>query len=126
LPFETIITSAWIFTMSNLKQVSTTEFPTEVLKSSIPVVVDFYADWCPPCRMLGPILDRLSIEFDGRIKFVKVNSDLESGLANSYQVTGLPTLVFLKDGEVAGQLAGLPPEKELRTALIDWLASDKS
>ncbi len=107
--------------MSSLKQISANEFQTEVVDSKLPVVVDFYADWCPPCRMLGPILDRLSQEFDGRLKFVKVNSDQEAALANSFEVTGLPTLVFIEKGEVVGQFAGLPPEKELKEELIKWL-----
>jgi thioredoxin 1 len=107
--------------MSNLQQITAREFQSEVIDSNLPVVVDFYADWCPPCRMLGPILDRLSEEFAGRLKFVKVNSDQESALANSYEVTGLPTLVFIEKGEVVGQFAGLPPEKELKAELINWL-----
>jgi thioredoxin 1 len=107
--------------MSNLQQITAREFQSEVIDSNLPVVVDFYADWCPPCRMLGPILDRLSEEFAGRLKFVKVNSDQESALANSYEVTGLPTLVFIENGEVVGQFAGLPPEKELKAELINWL-----
>jgi thioredoxin 1 len=107
--------------MSNLQQITAREFQSEVIDSNLPVVVDFYADWCPPCRILGPILDRLSEEFAGRLKFVKVNSDQESALANSYEVTGLPTLVFIENGEVVGQFAGLPPEKELKAELINWL-----
>jgi thioredoxin 1 len=107
--------------MSNLQQIDATSFQAQVLESKLPVVVDFYADWCPPCRMLGPILDRLSTEFVGRISFVKVNSDEEPELASRYEVTGLPTLVFIENGEVVGQFAGLPPEKELRTELLNWL-----
>lgn len=104
-----------------MQQITAQNFQTEVIESTLPVVVDFYADWCPPCRMLGPILDRLSVEFAGRLKFVKVNSDHESVLANSFEVTGLPTLVFIEKGEVVGQFAGLPPEKELKEELTKWL-----
>lgn len=107
--------------MSSLQQITANQFQSEVIDSNLPIVIDFYADWCGPCRMLGPILDRLSVEFAGRIKFVKVNTDQESALANSFEVTGLPTLVFMERGEVVGQFAGLPPEKELKEELIKWL-----
>lgn len=107
--------------MSQLQQISSANFASEVLDSRLPVVIDFYADWCPPCRRLGPILDRLSTEFVGRINFVKINSDEEGELANSFGVTGLPTLVFMENGEVVGQFAGLPPEKELKDELLKWL-----
>jgi thioredoxin 1 len=107
--------------MSQLQQINASNFEAEVINSRLPVLIDFYADWCPPCRRLAPILDRLSTEFAGRINFVKVNSDEEGELASSFGVTGLPTLVFMENGEVVGQFAGLPPEKELKDELIKWL-----
>lgn len=111
--------------MSSVEQINQHEFQTKVLDSEIPVVVDFYATWCPPCRTLSPILDRLSEEFAGKVKFVKVNSDEEQALANRFQVTGLPTLVFFEDGKFLGQSAGLPDETELRNHLNNWIASNK-
>jgi thioredoxin len=107
--------------MSQLQQITGADFQTEVLGSKLPVVIDFYADWCAPCRMLGPILDRMSQQFAGRLKFVKINSDHEAAIANSFDVTGLPTLVFMEKGKVVGQFTGLPPEKELKDELTRWL-----
>lgn len=109
--------------MSNVIHVNQQQFETEVRESDLPVLVDFYATWCPPCRALGPILDRLAAEFEGKIKFVKVNSDEEPGLATEFEVTGLPTLVFVDDGEVVGQFSGLPPEDVLRSELSRWVQS---
>ena len=109
--------------MSSLMTVTSETFEPEVLGSDLPVIVDFYADWCPPCRMLGPMLDRLAVEFSGRIKFVKINSDAENALAASFQVTGLPTVVFMENGQNVGQFAGLPEESALRNELEKWLES---
>ena len=109
--------------MSDLTTVTTETFEAEVLKNDIPVIVDFYADWCPPCRALGPILDRLASAFVGKIKFVKINSDDEGELANQFNVTGLPTIVFMEGGENIGQIAGLPDENELRTLVEQWVDS---
>ena len=109
--------------MSLVKSVTRDTFQSEVLESELPVIVDFYASWCPPCKMLAPMLDQMAVEFDGRIKFVKVDSDEESSLAESFNVTGLPTIVFIENGEHAGQFAGLPQEDMFRNELIDWLNS---
>ena len=99
--------------MSHAKQVSLATFESEVLESSLPVVIDFYADWCAPCRMLGPVLDRVSTAFDGRAKIVKVNIDQEPALAQQFNVSSIPTLAFVLRGEVVGQSAGMPSESEL-------------
>ncbi len=109
--------------MSNLKKIQAADFKTEVMESTLPVIIDFYADWCPPCRMLGPILDRLATEFNGQIKFLKVNSDQEQALSAAFKVTGLPTLVFMDCGKNVGQFPGLPAENTLRQELKKWLAS---
>jgi thioredoxin 1 len=101
------------FKMSRAKQVSLATFESEVLESSMPVVVDFYADWCAPCRMLGPVLDRVSTAFDGRAKIVKVNIDQEPALAQQFNVSSIPTLTFVLRGEVVAQSAGMPSESEL-------------
>ena len=83
--------------MSQVLPVDQQQFSSEVVASDLPVVGDFYADWCPPCRMLAPILDRLASEFAGQIKFVKVNSDAEPELAERYQVTGFPRWSCLRE-----------------------------
>ena len=111
--------------MSKVIDINQTQFQTEVLDSNLPVLVDFYATWCPPCRALGPILDRLAEEFAGQIKLVKINSDEEPSLAEAYDVTGLPTVVFFEAGEDVGQFSGLPQESALREQLKNWVGSSK-
>jgi thioredoxin 1 len=107
--------------MSHVVYVGQANFQAEVLQSETPVVVDFFANWCPPCRALGPILDQLSTEFAGQIKFVKINSDEEPSLAQAYNVSALPTLIFIEQGQVVGDFAGLPQANELRAELKQWL-----
>ena len=103
--------------MSSVKQVSKESFSREVLQSAVPVLVDFYADWCGPCRMLAPTLERLAAEMAGRAKIVKVNVDEEPELANHFQVSSIPTLAFFAHGDLVGRTAGLAPEAGLRQAL---------
>jgi len=109
--------------MSHVTNVNGQTFQREVLESKLPVVVDFYATWCPPCKHLVPILDRLATEFSGKIKFVKVNSDEEYQLSETYQVTGLPTVVLIDGGQTVGQFSGLPDESALRNELTKWVNS---
>lgn len=103
--------------MSVVYHTSAANFSRDVLSSPVPVLVDFYADWCGPCRMLAPVLDRLAKEFSGKARIVKVNVDEEPGLAAQFQVSSIPALVFLVDGEVVAQSAGAAPEASLRRAL---------
>ena len=112
--------------MSSVQSVSENNFQSEVIENQLPVVVDFYADWCPPCRRLGPILDRMAEEFAGKVKFVKVDSDAESQLAERFQVTGLPTVIFFERGQIVGQFAGLPQEDALRNELVKWINQNSS
>ncbi|MGE0606785.1 MAG: thioredoxin [Pirellulales bacterium] len=107
--------------MSAVQQVSQATFSREVLQANVPVLVDFYADWCGPCRRLGPTLDRLAVEFAGRAKIVKVNVDAEQGLANQFQVESIPTLAIVSGGKLLGKTAGLVPEAQLRQALHQCL-----
>jgi thioredoxin 1 len=103
-------------------QVSLDNFEQEVLESPVPVVVDFYADWCPPCRMLGPVLDRVSMAFEGRAKIVKVNIDKEPSLARQFNVSSIPTLAFVLKGEVVGQSSGVPSESALNSVVQQMIA----
>ncbi len=109
--------------MSQVYHSSTANFSRDVLNSPVPVLVDFYADWCGPCRMLGPTLDRLAAEFSGRARIVKVNIDQEPELANRFHVSSIPNLVFIVDGQVAGQTTGAAPESSLRQALNQLVTS---
>lgn len=82
------------------------EWESEVIGSPVPVFVDFWAEWCGPCRMVSPIVEELAGDYDGRVKFVKVNVDQASELASKYQVYSIPTLVVFKGGEVVSTQVG--------------------
>jgi thioredoxin 1 len=101
----------------NVTRVGATQFAGEVEKATTPVVVDFYATWCGPCRMLSPRLDKLAGEFSGKIKFVKVNVDEAQELAGRFRVEGIPTLLFFKNGKLEDRLTGLLPEEDLKARL---------
>jgi thioredoxin len=111
--------------MSLAKEVSLSSFELEVIESTMPVIVDFYADWCAPCRMLSPILDQVSKEYAGHVKIVKVNVDAEPGLASQFNVTSIPTLAFVVNGEVVGQSSGIPSKSALKSVL-DQMTSIRS
>jgi thioredoxin 1 len=108
--------------MNAVKHISPQTFRQEVvLQSSMPVLVDFYADWCGPCRMLAPILERIAREFAGRVKVVKVNVDEAPELADQYRVESIPTLIFVLNGRVVRRAAGFASESGLRQALHQWV-----
>jgi thioredoxin 1 len=87
----------------NLNQ---SNFTDEVLQSETPVVVDFWAEWCGPCKMIAPLIDELAGEYEGRIKFAKLNIDDEQALATEHGIRAIPTLLFFKGGEVVDQMMG--------------------
>ena len=87
-------------------------FETEVLNSTLPVLIDFYADWCGPCRMLGPVIDEIPEEATD-FKVGKVNIDEQPELATKYQVMSVPTLVVIKNGEVASRVTGVTPKQKI-------------
>ncbi len=85
------------------------EFDTEVLKSSVPVVVDFYADWCGPCHAIAPTIEALSNEFAGKIKFVKVNVDTNQEVASRYEIMSIPTIMLFEKGKIEDSIVGAYP-----------------
>ena len=101
--------------------ISDQTFDQEVLKSSLPVVVDFWAPWCGPCRMVGPIIDKLSEEYKGRLKFCKLNVDENRDMPTKYQVMSIPMVLFFKGGQLVGQSLGAVPERVLRSKAEELL-----
>lgn len=93
-------------------------FAQVVLKSEIPVLVDFWAPWCGPCRMVAPVVEALAMEYDGRLKVVKVNTDENPGTARQYQISGIPSLLLFKDGKVVDQVVGAVPKSHIQ-GIID-------
>lgn len=106
--------------------ISDAEFEEKVLKSDLPVIVDFWAPWCGPCRMVAPILDRIAADYAGNIIVTKVNTDENSEWAIKYGVQGIPTLLFIKDGEVIHEQVGALPETHLRELVDNVLAGVES
>lgn len=102
---------------ANIVTLNSGNFSDEVLKSSAPVLVDFWAEWCGPCKMIAPVLDELAGEYDGRIKIGKVNIDEDQALATQYGVRAIPTLLIFKDGKVAEQLVGMRSKRDLKASL---------
>ena len=99
--------------MSGIKQVSDTSFDQDVLKSDVPVLVDYWAEWCGPCRMIAPILDQLAAEYDGKVKVTKLDVDANQKTAMKFQVRSIPTLLFFKNGTLVDQVIGAVPKPAL-------------
>jgi thioredoxin 1 len=97
-------------------KITSANFESEVLQADVPVLVDFWAPWCGPCRMIGPVLEDLAPAYAGRVKVAKVNVDEEPALAQAFQVRGIPTLYALHNGEVIDQMVGFGGKKQLEDA----------
>ena len=96
---------------------TTTRFEEEVLKSDVPVLVDFWAEWCGPCKMIGPSIEALASEYAGKAKVFKVDVDSEGELAQQYGVMSIPALIVFKDGKVADRMTGAAPKPQLEAFL---------
>ncbi len=103
--------------MSNVPEFTDDNFETEVLQSDVPVLVDFWAPWCAPCRQIAPVIDELATEYAGRVKVGKVNVDNNQAVAQKYDVMSIPTLIIFKNGEDVNRIVGVQPKSRLQSAL---------
>jgi thioredoxin 1 len=108
--------------MSNLPEVTDATFEAEVLKSDLPVLVDFNAEWCGPCRSLAPIVEELAKEYDGRVKFLQLDIDNSRQTPSAYGIMAVPTLILFKNGEVADKITGFKPRQILEKHLQSLVA----
>ena len=100
--------------MSKPIAVTDSDFQKEVLESDVPVLVDFWADWCQPCKTIAPIVEDLAEEFDGKMKFTKLDVDSNPGIATTYRIRSIPTLLLFRDGQPVDQVVGAVPKAVLK------------
>ena len=103
-----------------MKEINSAAFPQEVLQSELPVLVDFFAEWCGPCRMLSPVMQELSVKYEGKVKFVKLNVDQAPELVSSLGIDGIPALLYFKNGQVKGASVGFTHKEALTRKLNEW------
>ncbi|MCX5945840.1 MAG: thioredoxin [Cyanobacteria bacterium] len=107
--------------MSSATAVSDASFEQDVLKSDVPVLVDFWAPWCGPCRMVAPIVDEIAKEFDGKIKVFKLNTDENPNVASQFGIRSIPTLMVFKDGQKVDTVVGAVPKTTLSSTISKYL-----
>ena len=106
---------------SSAAPVTDASFPNEVLESSVPVLVDFWAPWCGPCRMVAPVVDEIAEQYEGQIKVVKLNTDENPQVASQYGIRSIPTLMIFKDGQRVDMVVGAVPKTTLANTLEKYL-----
>ena len=104
-----------------MEELTDANFDSKVLKSNTPVLVDFWAPWCGPCRMLTPIVEKVSNDYQGKVNIYKLNTDDNPNTAMQYRVQAIPSLIFFKGGKMVDQTVGVQPEKEIRNRLDNLL-----
>lgn len=97
-----------------LVHITKDNFDKEIMKSKTPVIVDFWAEWCGPCKMLGPVFEELSKDYTGKLKFAKLDTEKEGKIAENFNIHGIPTMVVLKDGEEIERIVGFAPKPLLK------------
>ena len=107
--------------MSEPIHVTDAAFEKAVLQNPLPVIVDFWAPWCQPCKMIAPILEKMAVEFDGKVVVAKVNTDENQQWASKYGIMSIPALLFFQNGKVIHQQVGAAPERVLREAITQFL-----
>jgi thioredoxin 1 len=107
--------------MAKPKEVTDATFETEVVNSALPVMVDFWAPWCGPCRMVSPIVEELAGEYTGKVHFAKLNTDENPATATRYGIRSIPTLLLFKGGAPVGQIVGFRPKADLKKRLDEVL-----
>jgi len=101
-------------------------FDKEILQSDIPALVDFWAEWCPPCKVVAPIVEALAKDYKGKLKVGKVDIEEAGKIAERYEIQSIPTLLLFKDGEIAGQIVGAAPRAKIEAAIKKMLAGSQT
>ncbi len=101
-----------------IMEVENSKMP-DISRFNMPIIVDFYASWCGPCKMLAPVLEKIADKFSGKIKILKVDIDNNSDLANDYEIASVPTLLFFKDGEILKRHSGFMPEEKISELILE-------
>jgi thioredoxin 1 len=104
-------------------EATTANWDNEVLKAQEIVMIDFWAAWCGPCRMISPTVEELAKEYSGKLKVMKLNTDENSDIASRYKIMGIPTIMFFKNGEKLDQIVGVVPKQQLKAKIDSFLTS---